>query len=138
MEVKEQMTVIIAEDDAGHARLLELLLAEAGLRNPVIRFKDGTEVWEFISGKSGARLQPGRSCLLLLDLRMPGMGGMEVLERLKAAPHLKENLRVIISSCTDDSAELDRCRRLGCDGFLPKPVDAEKLAAIINQPNPEK
>ena len=130
MKDDEQPTILIAEDDEGHARLIELGLAEEGLSNPVKRFRDGAETWAFLSGKSDPCLQPDRPYLLLLDLRMPGMDGLEVLRRLKSAPPLK-NLRIIITSTTDDPAEQGRCRGLGCADFMLKPIDTAKLAKMI-------
>lgn len=130
METKEQTTILIAEDDDGHARLIELGLAGSGLRCPLIRFKDGLEAWYFLSGKSEPCLKPDILYVLLLDLRMPKLGGIEVLERLNAAAPLK-NLRVIVVSTSDNPAELARCRTLGFPAFLPKPVDFNKLAQLI-------
>lgn len=132
MGANEQPTILIAEDNDGHARLLEFALAEAGLRNPRLRFKDGAETWAFLSGKSEPCLQASASYVLLLDLRMPKMGGIEVLERLNAALPLK-NLRVIVTSTSDNPAELARCRILGFPAFLPKPVDFNKLADLIKR-----
>ena len=88
------VTILMAEDDDGHATLVRERFESVGVNNPVIRFKDGTETWNFLSG-SGAGLETGSGYLLLLDIRMPGLDGIEVLRRVKKDPRLK-NMPVIM------------------------------------------
>ncbi|MBI5743619.1 MAG: response regulator [Elusimicrobia bacterium] len=130
MKIDGRLNILIAEDDDGHARLIRLGLEEAGLRNPVVRFKDGAEAWDFISCKRSPCLQAESRYLLLLDLRMPNMGGIELLRLLKASPDIR-NVQVILVSTTDDPADMDICRKLGCSDFLSKPVNVGLLAGLI-------
>ena len=67
------VTILMAEDDDGHALLAQERFELMGMRNPVMRFKNGKEIWDFLSG-AGAGPEAGRNCLLLLDIRMPGDG----------------------------------------------------------------
>jgi CheY-like chemotaxis protein len=132
MNKHEQVTILIAEDDDGHARLIQERFEAAGVSNPQIRFRDGREAWDYISRKDGGGREPGRPYLLLLDIRMPGLDGVEVLRRVKADPGLKK-MPVIMLTTTDDPREIDECYRLGCNNYLTKPVDFRHFSEMIKR-----
>ena len=77
-------------------------------------------------------MQPGKSYILLLDIRMPKVDGIEVLRQIKSDPELKK-LPVIIITTTDDPDEIDRCHKLGCNNYLTKPVDYEEFVRAVRQ-----
>lgn len=133
MKAKEEMIILLAEDDDGHARLMELGFEDAGVRNQVIRFKDGQETWDFISGKSTPCLDPQKNYLLLLDIRMPNMDGTEVLRRIRSDLRFTD-MPVIMLTTTDEPKEIRRCYELGCNSFSVKPIDIEELARIYKLP----
>jgi len=120
-------TILLAEDDDGHAFLLQKRLEAAGLFNPIVRFRNGVEAWDYISGKTAPCLEPERNYLLVLDIRMPGMDGIEVLKLVKAEPSLK-HIPVIMLTTTDDPKDEARCRSLGCCRHLAKPEGFDKIA----------
>ncbi|MEI7527331.1 MAG: response regulator [Elusimicrobiota bacterium] len=132
MENSEQITILIADDDDGHTLLIQRRFKEVGVFNPVIRFRDGEEAWDFISGKSAPGLDPERQYLLLLDISMPVMDGIEVLTRMKADPRLK-TIPAIMLTTTDDPKEIGRCYELGCNNYLVKPVEFEKFSELIKR-----
>ena len=125
------VTILMAEDDDGHALLVQERFELVGVRNPIIRFKDGQETWNFLSG-AGSGLEEGKGYLLLLDIRMPGMDGIEVLKRVKEDPRLK-TMPVIMLTTTDDPREIKLCYELGCNNYLVKPVEFEKFAEVIKR-----
>lgn len=129
----KEVVILIADDDPGHVRLVERNLEHAGIRNRVLRFSDGQAVLDFLQGRSpvraGVQDQP---YLLLLDIRMPRLDGVEVLRRVKEDPVLRK-MPVIMLTTTDDPREVDRCHLLGCSNYIVKPVDSEKFAAAIGQ-----
>lgn len=125
-----RLTIFMAEDDDGHARLVEERFAEVGVCNPLLRFRNGTEAWEFISDR--ANTPPGEEFLLLLDIRMPGLDGVEVLRRIKADPRLK-SMPVIMLTTTDDPKEIETCYALGCNSYLTKPVEFGRFAEVIKR-----
>jgi CheY-like chemotaxis protein len=126
-----EITILIADDDAGHARLIEKNLARAGLHNSIRRFEDGQQVLDFFFSKSGVSQHRADSAyLLLLDIRMPKVDGVEVLRRLKENRELRK-IPVIMLTTTDDPREVDRCHSLGCNSYMVKPVDYEKFAEAI-------
>ena len=129
MKTKE-VTILIADDDAGHARLIEKNLERAGLHNPTRRFENGQEALDYLFGRSPGAHAPGAGCLLLLDIRMPKIDGVEVLRRLKQDPRLRK-MPVIMLTTTDDPREVELCHDLGCNSYIVKPVDYEKFAQAI-------
>ena len=133
MTVTKEVVILIADDDAGHARLIEKNLARAGLHNRIERFEDGQEILDFLFGRgAGRKREAGMSYLLLLDIRMPKVDGVEVLRQLKADPELRK-IPTSMLTTTDDPREVERCHALGCSNYVVKPVDYEKFAESIKQ-----
>lgn len=126
-------TILIVEDDDGHAFLVEDNLRRAGVRSTFLRFCDGQEALDFMLGRSSApKFDRTRSYLLLLDIRMPKVDGVEVLRQIKAHPELRK-LPVIILTTTDDPREVERCHEYGCNNYIQKPVSYEAFAAAISK-----
>lgn len=125
--------IVIVDDDEGHAILVRENLAAGGLNNPIEHFRDGQAVLDFFFPRGpGPHAVPGGSYLVLLDVRMPKVDGIEVLRRLKADPQLRK-LPVIMLTTTDDTREVERCHSLGCNVYLQKPIDYEKFAEAIRR-----
>ncbi len=124
-------TLLLAEDDDGHAWLIEDGLRRAGVNFPVQRFRDGQQLLDFlgINGKPTQHLA-GKSYLLLLDIRMPRVDGTEVLRTLKRAPHLSA-MPILILTTTDDPREIAQCYALGCSGYLTKTPDFDLLTETL-------
>jgi CheY-like chemotaxis protein len=129
----QEVVIIIAEDDAGHARLIEKNLARVGLHNPIQRFENGQEVLDFLFRRGPGPHRRGETAyLLLLDIRMPKVDGVEVLQQIKSDPFLLK-LPVTMLTTTDDPREIERCHSLGCNSYIVKPVDYDKFAEAISQ-----
>ena len=122
-------TILIVDDDEGHAILIRENLEAAGLRNRFMHFRDGQAVLDFFSERPHRN---GESYLVLLDIRMPKVDGIEVLRRLKADAELSK-LPVIMLTTTDDSREVERCYELGCNVYIQKPVDYDRFAEAIRR-----
>jgi CheY-like chemotaxis protein len=126
-----EVVILVAEDDAGHARLIEKNLTRAGLRNPIVRFDNGQAVLDYLFRRGSG---PQRACeisyLLLLDIRMPQVDGIEVLRQVKQDAELRK-IPVIILTTTDDPREVERCHTIGCSSYIVKPVDYNKFAEAI-------
>jgi CheY-like chemotaxis protein len=133
MSVTKEVVVLIAEDDAGHARLIEKNLTRAGLHNPIQRFEDGQQILDFLFRRGSGPTRLGDTAyLLLLDMRMPKVDGVEVLRQIKADTDLRK-LPVIVLTTTEDPREVERCYGLGCNSYLVKPVDYERFSEAIKQ-----
>lgn len=128
----KELIILIAEDDDGHAELIKEGLADAGVCNKTIRFSNGEEAWEFLSGIGEDVRDKNKSYLLLLDLNMPKMDGLEVLRRLKCSADLKE-IPVMMLTTTDDPREVEECYKLGCNMYITKPVDFVKFAETLKR-----
>ena len=131
MSANREVIILVAEDDAGHARLIEKNLTRAGLNNPVVRFDNGQAVLDFLFRRgSGRHRASDVPYLLLLDIRMPQVDGIEVLRQIKQDPELRK-VPVIILTTTDDPREVERCHSIGCASYIVKPVDYNKFAEAI-------
>jgi len=129
----KSVTIILAEDDEGHAKLVEKNLHRAGISNAIQWCPNGKEALDYIQGKGEFDSQPHKSnVLLLLDLNMPVMDGYHVLEQLKADTDTKR-IPVIILTTTDDAREVKRCYELGCNIYVTKPVDYEGFSHAIRE-----
>ena len=126
-------TILIVDDDEGHAILIRENLEMAGLKNPTRHFRDGQAILDFFfDPEAKVAHGPDGTYLILLDIRMPKVDGIEVLRRLKADPIL-HRLPVIMLTTTDDSREVARCHELGCNVYIQKPVDYDKFAVAIQR-----
>jgi len=129
----KEVVILIADDDAGHTRLIEKNLRRAGLHNPILRFENGQDILDFLFCRGeGLKRASDTSYLLLLDIRMPKVDGLEVLRQLKADPQLRK-LPVSMLTTTDDPCEVARCHELGCNNYIVKPVGYERFAEAIQQ-----
>ncbi len=132
-DLTRELEILIAEDDSGHARLIEKNLRRAGLDNPILRFEDGQDILDFLFCRGeGSKRAPDTPYLLLLDIRMPKVDGIEVLRQLKADPELRR-IPVSMLTTTDDPREVARCHELGCSNYIVKPVNYEKFSDAIQQ-----
>ncbi len=130
---KQAPIILIVDDDEGHAILVRQNLEAAGLNNQIEHFRDGQAVLDFFFHPNGpSRRQSGDVYLVLLDIRMPKVDGIEVLRRIKADPELRK-IPVIMLTTTDDQREVERCHRLGCSVYIQKPVDYDKFAEAIRR-----
>ena len=129
--MRRDVTIILAEDDDGHAALIQKNLKRAGLLNPIIRFSDVPETLAFFFDEQGEIILPSDvSYIVLLDIRMPGGSGVDILARIKQHESLA-SIPVIMLTTTDDPREIANCHRLGCNSYITKPVDYLKFVETI-------
>ena len=127
----QAVTIVMIEDDEGHARLIERNIRRAGILNPIKHFLDGHSAMEFIFSSKDGPVSNGPA-LILLDLNLPDMSGTEILARVKSQPELKRT-PVVVLTTTDDKVEIQRCYDLGCNVYITKPVNYESFADAIRQ-----
>jgi CheY-like chemotaxis protein len=129
----KEVTIVMVEDDEGHARLIEKNIRRAGVQNEVVPFTNGTEALDFVLGEDRSGLaSAGRFLLILLDLNLPDMSGIDILQKLKTNQHTKR-LPIVILTTTDDEREIQRCYDLGANVYITKPVEYESFAHAIRQ-----
>ena len=125
--------ILLVEDDTGHARLIEKNLRRSGLNNDIVKFNNGKKVIDYLFPDTPPPSQMNKSAMLmLLDLNMPVMDGVQVLEKIKSERQTK-NMPIIVLTTTDDPREVEKCYELGCNVFIRKPVDYEKFSQAIKQ-----
>ena len=127
------VTIVMIEDDEGHARLIERNIRRAGVNNAIEAYRDGTTALAYLFGPDGSgEVSAGRHLLILLDLNLPDMTGIDILEKVKANPHTKRS-PVVVLTTTDDAREVQRCYDLGANVYVTKPVNYEGFANAIRQ-----
>ncbi|EKS28462.1 MAG: response regulator [Afipia felis] len=125
--------IVMIEDDEGHARLIERNIRRSGVNNDIIPFPNGTEAVNYLFGADGTADQhKGQALLILLDLNLPDMTGIDILKRVKDNATLK-SAPVVVLTTTDDAQEIKRCYELGCNVYITKPVNYENFANAIRQ-----
>jgi CheY-like chemotaxis protein len=122
----QPVTIVLIEDDPGHARLIEKNIRRAGVNNEITHFESGTAGLEYLLANGSA------PTLVLLDLNLPDMSGTQILERLKTDAATK-HITIIVLTTTDDKTEIQKCYDLGCNVYITKPVDYEAFATAIRQ-----
>jgi DNA-binding response OmpR family regulator len=127
------VVIVMIEDDEGHARLIERNIRRAGVNNQIIPFSNGTAALSYLFGDDGSgEVSAHKSVLVLLDLNLPDMTGIDILTKLKSNQHLRRS-PVIVLTTTDDQREVQRCYDLGANVYITKPVDYENFANAIRQ-----
>ena len=127
------VSIIMVEDDEGHARLIEKNIRRAGVNNDIVAFRDGTSALDYLLGADqSGRVSMGRSYLVLLDLNLPDKTGIDILSDIKSNEHTRRT-PVIVLTTTDDQREIQRCYDLGANVYITKPLNYESFANAIRQ-----
>ncbi|HEV7873909.1 MAG TPA: response regulator [Enterovirga sp.] len=127
------VTIVMIEDDEGHARLIQKNIRRAGVTNDIVAFPDGTSALAYLLGEDGTGgINAGRPLLILLDLNLPDMTGVDILKVVKENEALKRT-PVVVLTTTDDQREIQRCYDLGCNVYITKPVNYEGFSNAIRQ-----
>lgn len=126
------LDILLAEDDEGHAFLVQTNLKRAGIANPVTHVKDGQEALDYIFREGDYVTRDLGQPLLILDLNMPRVDGVEVLTKIKNNP-ATALLPVIMLTTTDDPREVERCYQLGCNVYITKPVAYEDFVEAVKR-----
>ena len=125
--------IVMIEDDEGHARLIERNIRRSGVNNPILPFINGTAAIKYLFGEDGSGVaHRGEALLILLDLNLPDMSGIDILTKVKDNQYLK-SVPVVVLTTTDDAQEIKRCYELGCNVYITKPVNYENFADAIRQ-----
>jgi CheY-like chemotaxis protein len=143
MELKR---ILLVEDSINDVELILTSLVENHLGNEVIVVRDGAEALDYLYRRGVYRLRrEGNPVVVLLDLKLPKVDGIEVLTQLKADPGLRVVPVVVLTSSREEK-DLSRCYELGTNAYVVKPIDFHEFVdvirglglfwAIINEPPP--
>lgn len=128
----EPIRILLVEDDQAHAEIVRRNLAEARVANAITHLEDGQAALDYLQGQ-GAWAPPARAPrphLILLDLRLPKVDGLEVLARIEAEPQLVLIPTVILTTSNAES-DVVRAYENGASSYLVKPVDFDKFNALL-------
>jgi len=131
--MNQEVIILITEDEDGHALLIRKNLKRSGIHNKTIRFRNGQEILDFLFCQGeGPHMEEGNHYLLLLDIRMPKIDGIEVLRQVKEDPELYK-IPIAMLTTTDDPREVEKCHEYGCNYYITKPLDHDKFVKVILQ-----
>ena len=129
--MKEILPILLAEDSLADAEMAIDALREANLANAIVHVEDGVEAMEYLLRQGAfADREPGNPAVLLLDIKMPRMDGLEVLQRIRDNEDLKQIPVVILSSSREES-DLSRSWNLGVNAYVVKPVDINQFFEAV-------
>ena len=131
--MQKEPVIIITEDDDGHLGLILYSLKKEGITNEILQFKGGEQTLNFLFKRGDKPYrEDGVKYILLLDIRLPGIDGIEVLRKLKEDKWVN-NIPVIMVSTMDNPGEIDKCKKLGCESYFVKSPTYNEFAQTMEQ-----
>ncbi len=126
--------ILLAEDDPNDVLLIQRAFQKAGLGAVLKVVRDGEQAIDYLSGRDGYanRTRYPLPFLILLDLKMPGTDGFEVLQWVRSEPDLKRTLVIVLTS-SNLQADVDRAYELGANSYLVKPVEFSQMVNMIQR-----
>lgn len=121
--------ILLVEDSANDIELTLAALEDSRVANPVVVLHDGAEALAYLAryATSGAADQP---VVVLLDIKMPKVSGIEVLRKLKANPNTAQ-VPVVMLTSSREGPDIDECYRVGANAYVVKPVDFEEFSRAV-------
>lgn len=132
--MENQVEILLAEDNPADAELTLRALKKNNLTNNIVWVKDGEEALDFLHarGNFSDRVNGHLPKVILLDLKMPKVNGLEVLEEIRSSARLK-HLPVVILSSSNQERDLIESYNLGVNSYIVKPVEFDKFIDAVNQ-----
>ncbi len=127
----EPFSVVLVEDDDGHANLIKRNLHRGGVTNPITHLKSGKDAMAYFFADRPSVSPPDKT-VVVLDLNLPDIEGFEILRALKENT-VTRPIPVIVLTTTDTPGDIDRCYALGCNVFMTKPVGYEAFSEAIRK-----
>ena len=125
--------ILLAEDNENDLELTLTALAEHNLANEVVVVRDGAEAWDFLCHKgSFADRNGGNPAVVLLDLKMPKVDGLEVLRQIKQDDALRQIPVVMLTSSREEN-DLVESYRLGVNAYVVKPVEFSRFVQAVRE-----
>lgn len=127
-------TIMLVEDNPDDEELILLALKEGNILNEIVVTRDGAEALDYFfgTGKYAGHDAPLLPQLILLDLKLPKLGGLEVLERLRADPRTRL-IPVVILTSSNEEEDVMASYRLGANSYVRKPIEFHHFADAVKQ-----
>lgn len=134
MENINEVEILLVEDNKTDAELAIHALKKVKLGNRLIHVKDGVEALEFLfaTGKYAARVSKDNPKVILLDIKMPRLDGIEVLKQIRSNPSTKR-IPVVIMTSSKEEHDIIRSYELGVNSFVVKPVDFDSFSKAVSE-----
>lgn len=131
---EEPLDILLVEDDAADVELTLRAFERARLGNRIHVVRDGAEALDYLHGRGGNRHPPrvGRPQVILLDLNLPIISGLEVLRRIKAEETTRM-IPVVVLTGSEWDRDIEQCRRLGVESYIVKPLDFQRFSQVTPQ-----
>ena len=126
--MEDNFTILVAEDNLGHFFLTKRVLENSGIFKEIIHLSDGQKTFDFLNENCSSF--DHENYLLLLDIRMPKIDGIEILEWMKSNPFL-QNIPVVVISTCGSPENIARVKEIGCDDYIVKPIDGSFKNKIV-------
>ncbi len=132
--LKDVVEILLVEDNPTDAELTMVALKEHNLANKLVWVKDGAEALDFLfaTGAYAGRTVENVPRVVLLDLRLPKVDGLEVLRRVKADERTRQIPVVVLTSSKEDR-DVSECYLLGVNSYIGKPVEFEEFARVVSE-----
>ena len=132
--MKQEIDILLVEDNPGDAEMTVIALSQHNLADKLLHVKDGAEALDYIfaEGKYAERKISHKPKVILLDLKLPKVNGIEVLLKLKSDERTK-NIPVIILTSSREDPDIKKCYDLGVNSYVVKPVEFDEFQKVISQ-----
>ncbi len=128
-----QATILVVDDDAGHCELVRRHLKRSGITHAIVPVANGRTALDFVFCRgSFVGRSPDAKVLVLLDINMPGIDGIEVLRQIKSDPRTR-GIPVLMLTSTENVREINRCYEYGCNCYITKSVDATAFIEAVQE-----
>jgi CheY-like chemotaxis protein len=126
-----EQEILLVEDSPSDAKLTMMAMKEGNIANKIVHLKDGEEALNYIFSEGPYANRPMiNPILILLDLKMPKVGGIEVLRKIKADPRTKI-IPVVVFSSSQESPDIKECYALGVNSYIVKPLEFDEFSKVV-------
>ncbi len=131
---QEEVEILIVEDNMEDAEMTIRALRKSNILNKIVHLPDGAEVIDYIFGKGkfNGRDTSIKPRVILLDLKMPKVDGIEVLKIIKGDEVLKK-IPVVVLTSSKENPDIEKCYSLGVNSYIVKPVDFDSFGKVISE-----
>lgn len=128
MKLNSEVEILLVEDNESDAELITRVLRKHHLANNIVLLKDGVEALEFLSGENTKKAPQ----VVLLDIKLPKLDGIEVLRRMKSDNRTKDIPVVILTSSNQDR-DIQAAYELGVNSYVTKPIKFDEFAKVVSE-----